>query len=87
MAENIEAELGKKAAAAIARARIAKMKKIVADPRSYLKKADSLVTERTQKSYDEASSLLADLRDALADSDRADLADQRARALRKKYPT
>jgi hypothetical protein len=86
MANDVQCDMDKKAAVAAARARTQKMAKMAADPMPFLKKTDELVSERSMSSYDEASKLLADLREALSKSGKADLADVQARKLHSKHP-
>ena len=54
---------------------------------TYLKKSEQLVEERSTEAYREASKLLADLREALADTRKAGLAEKQARKLKKANPT
>lgn len=70
-----------------ARQRAAVLKRMAADPTPYLKKSEQLVEERSTEAYREASKLLADLRDALADTPKAGLAEKQARKLKEANPT
>lgn len=60
---------------------------MASDPAPYLQQSEQLVSQRSTDAYQQASELLADLREALAESGQANLADQQARKLKKKHPT
>ena len=87
MAKDTQVEMDKKAAAAAARARAQKLAKMAADPTPFLEKTDELVSLRSTRSYEEASKLLAELREALSASGRADLVHVQVRKLHSKHPT
>jgi len=79
---------GKKAAdAKAARQRANRLKKMATAPTPYLRKTEKLVAERTTDAYEEASRLLADLREALAGSKQSDLAEKQAHKLKTANPT
>ena len=86
-AEGIQQAMDTKSAATSARKRAGKLAKMAADPAPYLEKTEQLVAERTTDSYHKVSQLLADLREALADSDRVELAERQAQKLKKMNPT
>jgi len=86
-AKVISDEIRDKKAVAAARRRSKTLAKMAEQPEPYLKKADRLVSERTGDAYEEASTLLADLREALASTDRAQLPATHARILHEQHPT
>lgn len=86
LAKEIEREDKAKAAAEAARRRERELKKMAADPTFYVKKMKKLVDQRSTKAYQQAARILADLREALAGTDQAGLAERQALALRAKYP-
>ncbi|MBN2023292.1 MAG: hypothetical protein JW809_10930, partial [Pirellulales bacterium] len=86
-AEEIHCKKKKAAEAKATRQRTERLKKMAADPTPYLGKTEKLVAERTTDAYEEASELLADLREALADSKQSDLAEKQARKLKTANPT
>lgn len=86
-ADEIQQAAHKKAAAKAARARAKKLAKMADDPKPYLRKTEQLVAERSTDAYRQVSELLAELREALADSDRSGLAERQARKLKDKNPT
>ena len=64
----------------------AELKKMAADPTFHVKKIKKLVDQRSTRAYQQAARILADLREALAGTDQAGLAERQALALRAKYP-
>ena len=86
-AKEIEDEMGRKKAAAFARARAQKLAKMAQDPKPFLREAEKLVENRSTEGYAKASSLLAEIREALAGSDRADIADNHAWKIHQKHLT
>ena len=86
-AEGIQQAMETKSAAESARKRAGKLAKMVADPAPYLEKTEQLVAERSTDAYQQVSRLLADLREALADSGRSELAERQAQKLKKMNPT
>jgi hypothetical protein len=57
------------------------------NPAKHLGQTEELLAERSTDAYQRLAALLADLRDALAGTDRADLPKQHAQKLRKQHPT
>lgn len=86
-ADRLQHEAEKKAAGRAARRRARKLKKMAADPTPYLRETESLVAQRSTDTYRQASELLAELRDALADTEQSDLAERQARELKTRNPT
>jgi hypothetical protein len=86
-AEEIQNALDQKAAANAARKRDKKLAEMASDPDTYLRQTEQLVAQRTTNAYDKVGALLADLRDALADSGRSDLAERQALKLKQLNPT
>lgn len=70
-----------------ARERQERMKRMVDDPRRWLRKADQLVAARGTDNYKAAAEVLDELREALADGDGEQLTRKHAAHLTKKYPT
>jgi len=87
VADEIQQAADKKAAAKAARARAKKLANMAADPKPYLRKTEQLVAERSIDAYRQVSELLAELREALTDSDQSGLAERQARKLKDKNPT
>ena len=56
------------------------------NPKPYLKQSEELAAQRSTEAYGEVSRILADLREALADSSQSGLAEQQARKLKQKVP-
>jgi hypothetical protein len=86
VAAEIERDRNARAAKKRDRERKARLKKLAADPAKVLRKVDELVSTFSSRAYDQASELLAELREARP-SDGAKLAESKVQALRKKYPT
>jgi hypothetical protein len=76
-----------KAKADATRKRAKYLRDIAADPASTLKKTEELVSLRSTENYGQAAQLLADLREALADSGGPEIAEKQAQKLRKANPT
>jgi hypothetical protein len=70
-----------------ARERAARIEAMKADPEKTLRETEQLVRQRGTDNYQKVAERLAELRDALAGSDRSNLAAQQARTLREKHPT
>lgn len=87
IADDLSNKSKQKAEAAAAKQRIARLAAMRKDPDKTLRESEQLVEQRGRSSYKKCSELLAELREALEDSDQADLADQQALALRQKFPT
>jgi hypothetical protein len=85
-AEEIEKESAKRKAAAAARARTRLLTKMAEAPTPFLRKTEQLVIERTTSSYSKASSILADLREALKESGKSEMAEAQARKLHDAHP-
>jgi hypothetical protein len=89
--EALETELAKvaerRAADRAARERAKRLAKMAADPSDVLRKAEELVATRSGEAYTKVGRLLAELREALAGTERASLAEEHARALRDRNPT
>ncbi|MFN0196367.1 MAG: hypothetical protein ACKVT0_06460 [Planctomycetaceae bacterium] len=86
-AESISAIEKKKKAELAARKRTEDISKMKADPNSVLRETENLVDQRSTTAYRKIAKLLADLREALADSKQAGLAEQQAEKLRRRNPT
>jgi hypothetical protein len=87
VAEEIQRARDKKVASEAARKRAIKLAKMAADPAPYFQKTERLVAERTTEAYQRVGQLLADLREALAETDQAGLAERQAQKLKKMNPT
>jgi hypothetical protein len=70
-----------------ARQRAKKLADMAAVPASTLRETEELVKQRTSYNYNKIAQLLSDLREALAATDKAGLADEQARALKEQNPT
>jgi hypothetical protein len=77
----------RKAAAKAARQRAKKLAEMALDPDVTLRATNQLVAKRSKDAYRRASELLADLREALAESGRSALATEKARQLVVANPT
>jgi hypothetical protein len=86
-AKEIEQEKRRKGAARKARERKQSLAKMIDEPESVLKKCRGLISERSITSYEQASQLLAELREALANTGEAGLAEREAQRLKQKHPT
>jgi len=86
-AEEIQRDADRKAAANAARQRAKRLARIAADPARTLRETETLVTQRSAHSYSQVATLLADLREALAGSDQAGLAERQAQKLKQEHPT
>lgn len=69
-----------------AKEREKRLRKIAESPTTTVREIETLVAKRSLKAYRQAAELLVDLRDALAGSDQADMAEKQARKLKSKYP-
>ncbi|MBX9788524.1 MAG: hypothetical protein K2Y37_06375 [Pirellulales bacterium] len=85
-AKEIERARNKKAAQKREQQRQARLAKMAADPAKVLQQVDELVSTFSSRAYDQASDLLAELREARP-GDGAQLAESKAQALRAMYPT
>jgi hypothetical protein len=86
-AAEIEQEANRRAAEKAARQSARRRSATAADPSRILRRIEQLVKQRTRLAYGQISELLAELRSALAGSDRADLAEQQAQKLKNHNPT
>jgi hypothetical protein len=77
----------KREAAKIERERQARMKEMVADPKSWLKKSEKLADARGTVNYKAAAEILADLREAIGGVEGDKITRKHAAHLVKKYPT
>lgn len=77
----------KKVAETAVRDRAKRLANLAADPTKAFRETEQLVKQRSSKSYSEIATLLADLREALADSNQSALAEQQARKLKSENPT
>jgi hypothetical protein len=85
-AESIQHKADHKAAEKAAREQAKKLADMAADPTPTLLETERLVLERSIDAYRQVATLLADLREALASSDRSGLAEQQARKLKSEHP-
>lgn len=88
--ETASAEIAQKAqqraAATAARQREKRLAKMAADPTSTLRETEQLVSQRTTNAYHQVAELLAELREALAESGQSDLAEKQAQKLKASNP-
>lgn len=69
------------------RKRNRELAKMAANPTPYLTKTEQLVAERSTTAYAQASQMLADLREALAETGRSAIAEKQAQKLKQMNPT
>jgi hypothetical protein len=86
-ATEIANESLKKAAETAARERAKRLADMATEPEATLHETQRLVAEHTAEAYSRIADLLADLREALSGSRRADLAENHARKLKAANPT
>ncbi len=86
-AKEIRSAAKQKAAKAAARKREKRLAEMAANPDATLRKTEQLVAERNRDAYERAGKLLADLREALAQSGRATLVDKHVQKLKAANPT
>jgi hypothetical protein len=86
-AEGIHKKAVREAAETAARQRAKRLAGMAADPAPTLSETERLVQLRSRDSYLEIAALLKDLREALAGTEQAGLAEQQAQKLKKKNPT
>jgi hypothetical protein len=86
-ATQIANESRKQAAEKAARERAKRLADMATEPEATLRETQRLVAERTAEAYNRIADLLADLREALSGSGRADLAENHARKLKAANPT
>lgn len=85
--EEIQAKNDRKRAANAARQRAKKLADMAGDPERTFRETEALVKQRSTDGYRKAATLLADVREALAGTDRFELAEHQALKLKKKHPT
>ncbi len=86
-ANDIHKKAVRKATEKAARQRAKRLADMAADPAPTLRETERLVKLRSRDSYTEIASLLKDLREALADTKQAGLAEKQALKLKKENPT
>lgn len=86
-AEEIQLEKNRKTAEKAARQRAKRLADMAADPLPTLRETEQLVKQRSSDAYRKIAELLADLREALAGREQADLPEKQARRLKKDHPT
>ena len=86
-ADSIQLEATRKADENAARERAKRLANMAADPSNTLLETERLVKERRLKAYAQVGKLLAELREALAGTDHAGLAEQQASNLQRNHPT
>jgi hypothetical protein len=86
-ATEIANESRQKAAKIAARERAKRLTDMAAEPEATLRETQRLVAERSTEAYSQIADLLADLREALSGSGRADLAENHAKKLKAANPT
>lgn len=86
-AEEIRRESDRKASERAARAKEKRLAGMLADPGPTLRETEKLAGARSVENYHKIAGLLAELREALAGSKQAGLAEQQARKLKKENPT
>ncbi|WP_373652287.1 hypothetical protein [Schlesneria sp. DSM 10557] len=85
--EQAARKIEEKAAATAARLRQERLAQMASDPAKVLRDIELIVAERTTDGYRRVAALLCDLREAVAATDQAGLAEAQALRLKKKYPT
>jgi hypothetical protein len=86
LAKGIHAESVRKAAEKKARERAKRLTGMAAEPLKTIHETEQLIAQRSTARYRQAAEQLADLREALAGSEHAGLAEQQARKLKSKHP-
>jgi hypothetical protein len=86
-AQEIHRRMKKKAASEAAHKRAKKLANMAADPVPHFQKTEQLVAERTTDAYGQVAQLLVDLREALAETGRSELAERQAEKLKQMNPT
>lgn len=86
-AEEIAQEADQRKAEAASRQRAKKLSDMAANPARTLRETEQLLKQRSTDAYSQVAELLADLREALAGSAQADLAETQARKLKASHPT
>jgi hypothetical protein len=86
-AEEIEQKQKEAAAAKAVRQRSQRLQKMAADPTPFLRDTERLVGQRSTDAYRQVAEILADMREALASSKQAGLAEKQALKLKTDNPT
>jgi hypothetical protein len=86
-AGEIQQESNRKEREKAARQRAKKLVNMATDPTPTLSETERLVQKRSTDAYNQAATLLADLREAIASSSQSGLAEQQARMLKDTNPT
>ncbi len=86
-ADTVAALAARKSAEKAAQQRKKRLAKAAGNPAIVLTKTEQLVSERSTRAYEQIATMLAELREALANTDQPDLAERQAQKLKKKYPT
>jgi hypothetical protein len=86
-AEDVQKDMDRKQAERAARQRAQKLADMAADPTPTLRETEKLVRQRSLDAYEGIAERLADLREALAGTEHADLAEKQAEKLKKENPT
>jgi len=86
-AEGIQHQADRQAAADAASQKAERLASMAADPAQTLRETEKLVTRRSTDAYHQIATLLAELREALADSKQSGLAEKQAQKLKKDNPT
>lgn len=87
LAQKKKQEVARKARETAARARLNRLTEMKADPSSTLRETERLAKTRTGAAYQKVAEMLAELREALAGTVRAGLAEQHAQTLKENHPT
>jgi len=86
-ASKVQEESDRKAKEKAAQKRSKRLAGMLADPERTLRKTEELVAGRGRDAYHEIATLLAELREVLAGTEQAGLAERQARKLREQNPT
>jgi hypothetical protein len=86
-ASKVQEESDRKAKEKAAQKRAKRLAGMLADPERTLRKTEELVAGRGRDAYHEIATLLAELREVLAGTEQAGLAERQARKLREQNPT
>jgi hypothetical protein len=85
-AVEFEKEQSRRKAASAAKSRARRLEKLASDPEQTLRKTEQLVILRSNDAYEEAATLLADLRESLTGTKHSALADRQAQRLKDSHP-
>jgi ElaB/YqjD/DUF883 family membrane-anchored ribosome-binding protein len=85
-AVEIQEERSRRKTATDAKSRARRLKKLANDPEKVLRETEQLVSQRANAAYEEAASLLADLRESLTGTRDSALADRQAQKLKSSHP-